>query len=384
MDAHPGPGSRREPRADRLDAVELVTSTTVKTLFGIGLQVGNDRQHKVQRVGALQDARGTPITAVSVGDFLTHVEGRTTDVDGLQIAEDMILGEEGSVVGLTFRSGAHGRIFEVAARRHVRVRSWDQLVKEFQVRQVLAGQNLSADHTIVQVLNNLRSLISDPSGNPIDLMGGPGNRAELGIVLGKDCSDNLRPLQIARLVDCGPAADSRRIETGDEIMYVDGVAATEDNIDGLLRIGHAVGSRAKLKLQRKGRVFEIQLHRAIAGRFAALGKILATINTHQQSLSQDADTTAAFEAIKVMLMEFSRQRFAQEQTLATSLFELQSKLLDDIESSFELFHPPRELAKTESMPIDHLLARIQQLETELLKSEEARRSQSESFVQCVD
>lgn len=375
------PGSNRKLSADNLDAVELKTSTNEEAIFGIGLQVGNDRHHRVQRIGALQDMRGAPITAVSVGDLLTHVEGQSTDVDGLQIAEDMILGKEGSVVSLTFKSGTNGRTFEVAARRHVKVRSWEQIASKFQVRQELAGQNLSADHTIVPLLEKVRSLISDSSGNPIDLMGGPGNRAELGLVLGKDSRDkNLGPLQIADLITCSPAAESRRIEKGDEIVSVDGVTATEGNVDSLLRLGHAVGSRAKLKLRRQGRAFEIELHRAVGGRFAAMGKILAAINAHQQALSHDADTTAAFETIKGMLMDFGRQRSAQEQTLARNLFEVQNKLLDGIESAFELFHAPGETEKAKPMPIDHLVARVQQLEMELAKSQEDGRSQAQSLM----
>ena len=66
-----------------------------------------------------------------------------------------------------------------------------------------------------------------------------------------------------------------------------------------------------------------------------------------------------------MLLEFGRQRSSQEQVLAQKLHALQCKLLDGIESTFALFHPPSDPVQAEPMPIDHLLARIQQLEAGL-------------------
>ena len=208
-------GSRREPPALKLDAVELASTTRAAGVFGIGLQVGNDTHHKVLRVGNLQDTAGRAVTTVSLGDQLTHVDGRSTRVDGLQIGEDMILGEEGTVVHLRFRSGATGKEFEVMARRHVPVRSWEQVTKRYVVRQDLVGQELMVEPYLVQALDNVRRLVADEAGSVIDLMG-PGS---LGLVLGRDRDDKtVRPLQVVDVVPCGPADLSRRIEIGDDIV----------------------------------------------------------------------------------------------------------------------------------------------------------------------
>lgn len=192
------------------------THTHKPTVAGIGLQVDNDTHHRVLRVGDLQDTGGRAVTSVSMGDELTHVDGRSTRVDGLQIGEDMILGEEGTIVHLRFKSGTTGKEFEVMARRHVPVRSWEQVTKRYMVRQDLVGQELMAEPHLVQALDSVRRSVANESGSAIDLMDGPGS---IGLVLGRDRNDKVfRPLQVADVVPCGPADLSRRIERGDDIV----------------------------------------------------------------------------------------------------------------------------------------------------------------------
>jgi len=288
-----GPGCPREPLARGLDAVELKTESMEKSLFGIGLQVSE--ACKVQKTN-MRDSTGQPLTSVAVGDVLTHVDGRSTSTPGLRIREDMILGEgEGTLVHLVFRSAAKGHTFEVTARRHVHVRSWTETSRAYRLREALAGDaELCADAKLVPALDDVRRLVADSAGNAADLMSAPGIRATLGIVLG---ATQARALQIADMAPTGPAALSRRIEKGDTIVAVDDVTATADNIPSLLEGSGAVGSRAKLKLLRNGKHFELELFRAIEKRFAAADQIVAKISEQQDRASQSAsagDAASAF------------------------------------------------------------------------------------------
>ena len=64
-------------------------------------------------------------------------------------------------------------------------------------------------------------MLADAAGNPLDLMEGPGHRAEIELVLGCDLAlrnKTLRPLQVAEVAVYGPAAQSRRIQPGDDLL----------------------------------------------------------------------------------------------------------------------------------------------------------------------
>jgi hypothetical protein len=162
------------------------------------------------------DVNGGAIKTVAVGDKLTHVDGRSTHVDGLHIREDMILGEENTCVELRLVSGTTGKEYSVVARRHVFVRKREQVTKRFEVRPDLLRQDLTVEPKLVQTLDNVRRMIADPAGNLIDLLDGVGS---LGLRVGKEIPDKaLPPLQITEMSPCGPAALSRQIDRGDEIV----------------------------------------------------------------------------------------------------------------------------------------------------------------------
>ena len=80
----------------------------------------------------------------------------------------------------------------------------------------------------------------------------------------------------------------------------------------------------------------------------------------------------ACAALKSMLLDFGALRATQEAALARKVFDVQTKILDGIESSFELVHPIPKGAGVPSEPLsnDHLMARIAELEKELEFSQE--------------
>lgn len=62
------------------------------------------------------------------------------------------------------------------------------------------------------------------------------------------------------------------------------------------------------------------------------------------------------------------------------LFDVQTNVLNAIESTLELVHP-MEMAQ-QALPTNHLLARIQQLEKDLDKSQEEACTHSQHLVQA--
>jgi len=83
-----------------------------------------------------------------------------------------------------------------------------------------------------------------------------------------------------------------------------------------------------------------------------------------------------------MVLELSRQNAELDWALSRRLFEVQGKLLNGIESSFQCIHPMPAGVNVEPLTNDQLLARrIQELEEELAKSRKSEREKSESLVE---
>jgi len=97
-----------------------------------------------------------------------------------------------------------------------------------------------------------------------------------------------------------------------------------------LREGHAVGLRAKLTLQRKGKKFEVQLFRAAKGHLIAISNILSAVSQVQEGLlhaSPAGDILEVFATVKALLVEFGKKCTLQELALGRRLFDVQSNAI---------------------------------------------------------
>lgn len=170
----------------------------------------------------------------------------------MNFVEKLIFGEKNTTITLTFRRKEDDSSYKVVANRHVPIKTWDVTMKWAELRSELAGRDLSAEPSIVETLENIRTSLHDRSGTPIDILKDDIHEpCSVGLHLAMETASSiLRPKQIDSITPGGPAFMGGDLMVGDEILSVDGETATESNVLKLLQGSNVIGSKCFISVKR--------------------------------------------------------------------------------------------------------------------------------------
>lgn len=147
-----------ETLSQDLHALTLKRRYEASGLFGVGLQVSDDPPHSVQRVTRLlgKDRRNISDT-VSIGDTLYSVNDFPVEMSSIDTVEQLIFGDLGTTVHLTFCNSKRHK-YDVVAMRHVPISVWEQERVWYEIKPEHQGKELRCDPSIVNILETIRCL----------------------------------------------------------------------------------------------------------------------------------------------------------------------------------------------------------------------------------
>lgn len=142
------------------EALTLKRRSEASGLFGVGLQVSDDPPHLVQRVSRLLDRDRRNISdMVAIGDTLYSVNDFQVEMSSIDTVEQLIFGDLGTFVRLTF-CNRNRQKYEVVVSRHVPISVWEQERVWYEIKPEFQGRELRCDPSIVHILETIRCLLS--------------------------------------------------------------------------------------------------------------------------------------------------------------------------------------------------------------------------------
>ena len=142
-----------------LEALTLKRRFEASGLFGVGVQVSDDPPHLVQRVSRLLDRDRRNISdMVAIGDTLYSVNDFQVEMSSIDTVEQLIFGDLGTFVRLTF-CNRNRQKYEVVVTRHVPISVWEQERVWYEIKPELQGRELRCDPSIVHILETIRCLL---------------------------------------------------------------------------------------------------------------------------------------------------------------------------------------------------------------------------------
>jgi hypothetical protein len=144
------------PLPQDLETLTLKRRFEAAGLFGVGLQVSDDPPHVVQRVSRLIDKDRRNISEkVAIGDTLYSVNNFQVEMLSIDTVEQLIFGDLGTLVRLTF-CDKHRQRYEVIATRHVPISVWEQERVWYELKPQMQGRELRCDPSIINILETIR------------------------------------------------------------------------------------------------------------------------------------------------------------------------------------------------------------------------------------
>ena len=223
---------------------------------GIGLQLTEGIPHRIAMVSKLVDSDGRSVTSiVSEGDAVMGIDGCPVDASSMEVIEQLLSGAPQSSVRLTLRSDRNASHYDVTVKRHLPIRAWDVLHETRELVPEAYGKRLAVPGEVVGVLEEVRHLVTDNSGNIRDLLRQDlhvqttlGFRVEHCGIGGSKSSWKVTYVIIGSAVHM-----NGDILEGDELLAVDGVSvvrADEIMMVDALRKNDVIGSKVRLMVYR--------------------------------------------------------------------------------------------------------------------------------------
>ena len=149
-------GGHYEVLAHDLEVLTLKRRFEATGLFGVGLQVSDDPPHVVQRVSRLLDSNRRNVSdTVAIGDTLYSVNDFQVEMSSIDTVEQLIFGDLGSTVRLTF-CDRNRQKYDAVAIRHVPISVWEQERVWYEIKPELNGKPLQCDPAIIHILETIR------------------------------------------------------------------------------------------------------------------------------------------------------------------------------------------------------------------------------------
>ena len=320
--------------------------------FDAGLTCDLEPPHIVRECAPLVGDAGQRTLRMPALDSDELVAVNDTRVDSLDLRRvpHLIYGPSGSLVKLSFRAGDTGEIYHLSVRRVIPAGTW---------------KIYDAVHRLVppllQKVNETRLDLEDQLGNPKDIYTehAHGEAPTLGISLPPP-NHKYGALQVMS-VDRGSPADLMGIREGDNIVTIDGTAASLDNIRELISPKTAnLGSTCKLAMNRGGKTYYVDVVRSASARVRMTKALLESVIMVRQRVSdalppgnERNEIIGSLEALFEQGVQMAKHRVDGERTLSAKIHHLQHSFLSQMKSIQALLGslptPDRTLAEVEQL-----------------------------------
>ena len=192
----------------------------------------------------------------------------------------------------------------------------------------------------------MRQFAHDGTGSLADLLkDSVAERSTLGILLTlpqNQFNPRYKPGQIRNLTPGGPAYLSGRIEVGDEIIAVDGVACNDAHtVTALVRGSDDIGTKCSLTLSRHGQHFEVELIRGSSTRVRTVEKLFQLAQSAEIH-AKSGNTEGTVQALSLLIGNLANSesaRMHREARLSERLSQMQTILFKDITAAEKALHP---------------------------------------------
>ena len=273
-----------------------------------------------------------------------YVREQSTDA-----LEEVIIGDYGTIVKLSFSSKATGRMYDLNVKRHVGFKTWETVHQWFEVTEdVRRSGVLFADLAIVPLLESMRLLVTNGAGGVLDMLVEKGRgRCTVGVQLAVNSRNtSLGSRQIQGVIPGSSAHLVGNLAKGDEVILVDGESVTGENLQEKIRGCGMVGSRCTLTVDRQGRIFDVWLTRQQISNVRSVERILDLVDTvtriveKTQMPSQSLDSiVATLEMLHGQIVNNERRRLASDENLAHRINALECAVFEHISAAESHLHP---------------------------------------------
>ena len=357
--------------AQDLAALTLKRRTEATGLFGVGLQVSDDPPHVVQRVSRLLDKDQRNVSeSVPVGDTLYSVNDFQVEMSSIDTVEQLIFGEMGTTVRLTFCNSLRQK-YDIVVIRHVPISVWEQERVWYEIRPELQGCDLRCDPSIVNLLETVRATITKGSAVPADLLKDFHHvQTTLGFRIGLQTLEQGSISCVVQQVIPGSAADQGNgLQPGDKIVAVNGIHISDCDERVLLeafRGDDTIGSKCRLTIERPDQPLlgplDVEVMRTNASFAKEVEQLFLLGHEHASLLQSQSsfDTLhASLQAMMHQAVALERHRILHEQVMAARLHDLQLRVLESVTEAEKRIYPAAEVPAASSVG-NHL--RIRDLE----------------------
>eukprot|EP00961_Rhodomonas_salina_P266974 3607557-Rhodomonas_salina.2 len=151
---------------ETMEALVLKQKWESEGLYGVGMLVSDAVPHVVQEITQLLDPQRRNLgKELSIGDTLCSVEDYPVEWANIDTIEQLVVGELGSSVQLTFRKKNTRDLLTITALRHRPVRVWERCERWYEVKDEYLGHDLRVDAGVVAKLEVLPH--TDPALHPL-------------------------------------------------------------------------------------------------------------------------------------------------------------------------------------------------------------------------
>jgi len=324
--------------------------------FDVGLTCNPEPPHIVKDCASLVGEggqRSMRMPTVESDELVAVNDTRVENLD-LRRVPHLLYGPSGSVVKLSFKAGDTNEIFHLVVRRVIPSGTW----KIYDVVHRLVPPMLSQIQATKLDLQDQRGNTKDMYTEAMGSLSG-GEAPTLGILLPPK-GHKYGALQVMS-VERGSPADLMGIREGDNIVSVDGKAASLDNIKALIAPKDAhLGSSCRLAMDRRGETYYVEVVRSAATRVRMTKDLLEGIIGIRADVAELVPAgdgrdkiIRSCEALFEHGVKMAKNRIEGEKNLSAKIGTLQKRFLIEITSVQSLLSslptPDRTLAEVEQM-----------------------------------
>jgi len=327
--------------------------------FDVGLTCNPEPPHIVKDCAPLVGEGGQRLLRMPKveTDELVAVNDTRVENTDLRRVPHLLYGPSGSVVKLSFKAGDTNEIFHLVVRRVIPSGTWKIYDAVHRLVPPMLSQIQATKLELQDQSGNAKDIYTETMGS---LSGGePGQAPTLGIILPPQ-DHKYGALQVMS-VDRGSPSDLMGIREGDNIVSVDGKAASLDNIKTLIAPKNAnLGSSCRLAMDRRGETYYVEVVRSAATRVRMTKDLLEGIIGIRADVAELVPAgdgrdkiIGSCEALFEHGVKMAKNRIEGEKNLAAKIGTLQKRFLNDITSFQSLLSslptPDRSLAEVEQM-----------------------------------
>ena len=300
--------------------------------FEAGFRCDPNPPHKILDCQKLITETGEEVTRnprPDIDQLLAVNDTRVDTIDLIRVPH-LLYGPQGSLVKLTIKTSDTQEIFHLLVRRTVPASMWKIYDQANRTSPVLLNHVSEFKSELKAVMGYSRDIYTE------QVAGGEGTTLGLVVVLDGEQFDTR---VIVSSVIRGSPADLAGIRMGDAVVYVDGVAATPQNVASLISPPNVpIGLPVKLNMDRGGKAYTVQLAWSSATKVKWSQSLLQMIIDLRQAIFQSMpngiDKESVFGMIKELFeygVAMAKNRIDGEKNLCAKIRGMQISWMQEID-----------------------------------------------------